>query len=253
MRPQQASPNVIELTPPPAPSSTGSVRFFWLQGVALRIAEHIEGLLHEAPFWNAAPGRTPEKRRLVRVQAQAFLDGTPPLNQFLNQEEKELLLRLVEDEVLGYGALEPLLVDDRVSEVMVVEPSLVYVERAGKLIETSIRFQDEAHLMRVIQAILRPLGRSVSRAWPMADGRLPDGSRVNVVIPPAAVRGPTLTIRKFARKPLLLADLVRLGSINEQMAELLRACAGAAEYGGFRGNRFGENDAAECAERVYPC
>ena len=224
VRPQQASPNVIELTPPPAPSSTGSVRFFWLQGVALRIAEHIEGPLHEAPFWNAAPGRTPEKRRLVRVQAQAFLDGTPPLNQFLNQEEKELLLRLVEDEVLGYGALEPLLVDDRVSEVMVVEPSLVYVERAGKLIETSIRFQDEAHLMRVIQAILRPLGRSVSRAWPMADGRLPDGSRVNVVIPPAAVRGPTLTIRKFARKPLLLADLVRLGSINEQMAELLRAC-----------------------------
>jgi pilus assembly protein CpaF len=192
--------------------------------VALRIAEHIEGPLQEAPFWNASPGRGHEKRRLVRVQAQGFLDETPALNQFLKQEEKELLLRLVEEEILGFGALEPLLADDRVTEVMVIDPSLVYVERAGKMIETSIRFQDEAHLMRVIQAILRPLGRSVSRAWPMADGRLPDGSRVNVVIPPAAVRGPTLTIRKFSRKPLLLADLVRLGSMNEQMAELLRAC-----------------------------
>ncbi|HLW02046.1 MAG TPA: CpaF family protein [Ktedonobacterales bacterium] len=224
LRPGTATVRGVDLAPPPAPSSTGSVRFFWLQGVALRIAERIEGPLQEAPFWNAVSGRTPEKRRSVRTQAQAFLAGTPPLSQFLNPEEKELLLRLVEDEVLGYGALEPLLADDRVSEVMVVEPSLVYVERAGKLIETSIRFQDEAHLMRVIQAILRPLGRSVSRTWPMADGRLPDGSRVNVVIPPAAVKGPTLTIRKFSRKPLLLADLVNLGSISEPMAELLRAC-----------------------------
>jgi pilus assembly protein CpaF len=214
----------VDLLPPPAPAATGSVRFFWLQGVALRIAERIEEPLQAAPFWQAAPGRTPEKRRLVRGQAQGFLEGTPALSQFLKQEERELLLRLVEDEVLGYGALEPLLADERVTEVMVVEPSLVYVERAGKLIETSIRFQDEAHLMRVIQAILRPLGRSVSRAWPMADGRLPDGSRVNVVIPPAAVRGPTLTIRKFSRQPLLLDDLVRLGSMNAQMAELLRAC-----------------------------
>jgi pilus assembly protein CpaF len=224
IRPEAAKVKEIKLAPPPAPSSTGSVRFFWLQGVALRIAERIEGTLQEAPFWDAAPARAPEKRRSVRTQAQAFLDGTPPLNQFLNPDEKELLLRLVEDEVLGYGALEPLLADERVSEVMVVEPALVYVERTGKIIETSIRFQDEAHLMRVIQAILRPLGRSVSRTWPMADGRLPDGSRVNVVIPPAAVRGPTLTIRKFSRKPLLLADLVGLGSISEPMAELLRAC-----------------------------
>ncbi len=224
LRPGMTPPKGLSLAPPPAGSNTGSVRFFWLQGVALRIAEHIEGPLQETPFWKVAPGRTPEKRRLVRVQAQAFLDATPALNQFLKPEEKELLLRLVEEEVLGFGALEPLLADERVTEVMVVEPSLVYVERAGKMIETSIRFQDEAHLMRVIQAILRPLGRSVSRAWPMADGRLPDGSRVNVVIPPAAVRGPTLTIRKFSRKPLLLADLVRLGSMSEQMAELLRAC-----------------------------
>ncbi|HEY7357694.1 MAG TPA: hypothetical protein VH590_14550 [Ktedonobacterales bacterium] len=166
----------VELAPPPAPSSTGSLRFFWLQGVALRIAERIEGPLQEAPFWNAAPGRTPEKRRLVRAQAQAFLDATPALDQFLKQDEKDLLLRLVEDEVLGFGALEPLLADERVNEVMVVEPSLVYVERAGKMIETSIRFQDEGHLLRVIQAILRPLGRSVSRAWPMAACQMARGS-----------------------------------------------------------------------------
>jgi len=215
------------VTPPPASTGTGSLRFFWLQGVALRIAERIEGPLQETPFWKAAPGRNPEKRRLVHLQALAFLKETPALKEFLNHDEQELLVRLVEGEVLGYGALEPLLADERVSRVMVVEPSLVYVERAGKMVETSIRFQDEAHLMRLIQAILRPLGRSVSRAWPMADGRLSDGSRFNVVIPPAAVKGPTLTIRKFARKSLSLDDLVRLGSLNERMAELLRACVRA--------------------------
>jgi pilus assembly protein CpaF len=146
------------------------------------------------------------------------------LKQLQHHDEEEFLLRMVEDEVLGYGPLEPLLVDERVSEIMVVEASLVYVERAGKIVETAIRFQDEDHLMRVIQAILRPLDRSVNRTTPMADGRLPDGSRVNVVIPPAAVKGPTLTIRKFSRKPLLLEDLVALGTMTAPMAELLRAC-----------------------------
>lgn len=130
----------------------------------------------------------------------------------------------MEDELLGYGPLEPLLADEQVSEVMAVDPSLVYVERAGKMMETPIRFQGQGHMMHIINAILRPLGRSVSRAVPLADGRLPDGSRVNVVVPPAAVKGPTLTIRKFARKALTLDDLVGLGTLSEPMAELLRAC-----------------------------
>src|SRR5579885_2944287 len=102
-----------ELTIPPAPSGTGSARFFWLQGVALRIAERIEGPLQAEPFWSASPGRTPEKRQAVRAQAQTFLDRTPGLKQLQHHDEEEFLLRMVEDEVLGYGPLEPLLVDER--------------------------------------------------------------------------------------------------------------------------------------------
>ncbi len=201
----------------------GLARFFWLEELAFRIAEGIEGPLRAAPAWQAATGRTSEKRRAVRAQAQAFLDQMPGISPFQTGEEKELVLRLVEDEALGYGPLDPLLTDERVSEIMVVAPALVYVERLGKVVEAPIRFQHEAHLMRVIEALLRPLGRSVNRAWPMAEGRLPDGSRVNVVIPPAAVKGPTLTIRKFILKPLSLEDLVRLGALNAQMAEFLEA------------------------------
>ncbi len=209
---------------PAAQASSGPEHAFWLQGLAVRVAARIEGPLQDDPAWQASLERTPEKRRAMRAKAQTYIEEAGMQKELQRPEELELLLRLVEDELLGYGPLEPLLADEQVSEVMVVEPTLVYVERGGKILETPIRFQSKGHMLHIINAILRPLGRTVSRAWPLADGRLPDGSRVNVVIPPAAVKGPTLTIRKFARKALTLDDLVRLGTLNEPMAELLRAC-----------------------------
>jgi pilus assembly protein CpaF len=223
--PPQGTPGgAAETSAPPAPPNSGPDHAFWLQGQAVRVAARIEVSLQTDPVWQASLGRTPEKRRAVRTKAQAFIEEEGVQKQLKHPEELELLLRLVEDELLGYGPLEPLLADEQISEVMVVDPTLVYVERAGKMVETPIRFQGQGHMLHIINAILRPLGRSVSRAWPLADGRLPDGSRVNVVVPPAAVRGPTLTIRKFARTALTLDDLVRLGTISAPMAELLRAC-----------------------------
>jgi pilus assembly protein CpaF len=134
---------------------------------------------------------------------------------------------LVLDELLGYGPIGPLLRDPAVSEVMVNGPEQVYVERAGKLEETDIRFESNDHVMEVADRIVRPLGRTVDRRWPMVDARLPDGSRVNIIIPPSALEGPTITIRKFPAQPLTIDDLLRFGSITPPLVEFLRACVAA--------------------------
>jgi pilus assembly protein CpaF len=130
----------------------------------------------------------------------------------------------VVDEVLGFGPIDPLLKDDSVSEVMVNSASQVYVERKGKLILTDVRFRDDAHVMQVIEKIVAPLGRRIDESSPMVDARLPDGSRVNAIIPPLALRGPCITIRKFAKDPLQIGDLVGFGTLTQEMADFLRAC-----------------------------
>lgn len=142
----------------------------------------------------------------------------------LSTEERQRLFRAVLDDILGYGPIEPLLADSAVSEVMVNGPKLVYVERGGVLLKTSIQFDDEAHMMRIINRIIRPLGRRVDRNVPMVDARLPDGSRVNAIIAPCAIDGPSITIRKFSREKLTIDDLIGFGSITEDMALFLRAC-----------------------------
>ncbi len=142
----------------------------------------------------------------------------------LPSQQAQNFYQQVMDELFGYGPIEPFLRDDSVTEIMVNGPHLVYIERQGKLEETTVRFADEAHLMHTIERILRPLGRRVDAKWPMADARLPDGSRVNVIVPPCSVRGPTLTIRKFSRKRLTVEDLVRFGSLTPAVAEFLKAC-----------------------------
>ena len=142
----------------------------------------------------------------------------------LSVSEREEVWEAVRDEVSGFGPIEPLLADDRVSEVMVNGPNLVYAEVKGRVRETDVRFADDDHVMRVIWRILKPLGRRVERKWPMVDARLPDGSRVNAIIPPCALNGPTLTIRKFSKKPLSVNDLIRFGSLTAEIAEFLQAC-----------------------------
>jgi pilus assembly protein CpaF len=128
------------------------------------------------------------------------------------------------DELAGYGPIQPLLDDPEIGEVMVDGPRQVYIERNGELCDTGIVFQDDEHLYRIINRILAPLGRRVDSDHPTADARLPDGSRVNVVIPPVAIGGPCITIRKFLKNKLTADQLVELASLTPNMAEFLRAC-----------------------------
>jgi len=154
--------------------------------------------------------------------------------QLLSQEQirgiAEYRGRLIEeitDEVLGLGPLEPLLRDDSVSEIMVNGPGRIYVERSGRLQRTSYSFRDEEHLSRIIERIVSAVGRHVDEASPMVDARLHDGSRVNVIIPPAAPGGAKLTLRKFARQRFEADDLVRMGSMSEEAVTFLRAAVRA--------------------------
>src|SRR5438094_10254381 len=146
------------------------------------------------------------ERVLRAVTEQLALDRTP-----LTREERRQVTREITDDILGYGPLEPLLRDDSITEVMVNAHDRVYVERLGKIEAADATFVDNAHLLRIIDKIVSQVGRRVDEASPMVDARLPDGSRVNAIIPPLSLRGPTLTIRKFSRDPDTVNDLVSFG------------------------------------------
>jgi len=137
--------------------------------------------------------------------------------------QRQLLARRIEDEVLGLGPLEPLLSDPTVSDILVNGANSVYVERRGKLEPTTITFHDNAHLMNIIDRIVSAVGRRVDESSPMVDARLADGSRVNAIIPPLAIDGPMLSIRRFAVERLGMADLLRFGTLTEPVANVLRA------------------------------
>ncbi len=142
----------------------------------------------------------------------------------LSLAEKERVTEEVLNEVFGLGPLEPLLQDPTVSDILVTTPRLVYVERNGKLQRTPVEFKDNQHLLRIIEKIVARVGRRVDESSPMVDARLPDGSRVNAVIPPVAVDGPLLSIRRFRRDPITAAELVRNLTLTEGMLEVLKAC-----------------------------
>jgi pilus assembly protein CpaF len=137
--------------------------------------------------------------------------------------QRQLLARRIEDEVLGLGPLEPLLNDPTVSDILVNGAKSVYVERRGKIEPTTITFHDDAHLMNIIDRIVSAVGRRVDESSPMVDARLADGSRVNAIIPPLAIDGPVLSIRRFAVERLGIADLLRIGTLTEPVANTLRA------------------------------
>jgi pilus assembly protein CpaF len=138
-------------------------------------------------------------------------------------DRSKIVIEVV-DGVLGFGPIDPLLKDDSVSEVMVNSASQVYVERRGKLVLSDVRFRDDAHVMQVIEKIVAPLGRRIDESSPMVDARLPDGSRVNAIIPPLALKGPCITIRKFAKDPLQVDNLINFGTLTQEMADFLHAC-----------------------------
>ncbi len=144
-------------------------------------------------------------------------------NLVLPLAEKERLCKEIRDELLGYGPLEPLLHDDTVADILVNGYQQVYVERRGRLERSPIRFNDNAHLLKIIEKIASGVGRRVDESCPMVDARLPDGSRVNAIIPPLALDGPVLSIRKFAKEPIRVEDMIQFGTITPEIAAVLDA------------------------------
>jgi len=163
-------------------------------------------------------------RAEIRVAVAKLVDEekTP-----LSLVEKDRVIEEILDEVFGLGPLEPLLQDPTISDILVTTPKLVYVERAGKLYRTPVEFKDDAHLLRIIEKIVSRVGRRVDESSPLVDARLPDGSRVNAAIPPVAVDGPLLSIRRFGRHGMKGEDLVTKLSLTEGMLELLKSCVKA--------------------------
>jgi pilus assembly protein CpaF len=168
--------------------------------------------------------KTDEVRRNVEEIFSEILDAE---NIVLTRVDRARLFEAVAAEILGFGPIEPLLRDHSVSEIMVNGPRMVYIERHGRLEKTNIQFQNDEHVNRIIDRIVAPLGRRIDESSPYVDARLPDGSRVNAVIPPLSLNGPVLTIRKFAKTPLTPDDLIRFGTFTPEMATFLKACVEA--------------------------
>ncbi|MDF2532283.1 MAG: type secretion system protein [Clostridia bacterium] len=143
---------------------------------------------------------------------------------YISRTEKQDIINYIIDETIGFGPISKYLMDETVSEVMVNGPKQVYVERSGKLQITDACFEDNKHVMRIIEKIVSPLGRRIDESSPMVDARLPDGSRVNAIIPPLALDGPTITIRKFSKKPLEMSSLTGYGTLTPEMALFIEAC-----------------------------
>ncbi|MDK2824506.1 MAG: pilus assembly protein CpaF [Clostridia bacterium] len=146
---------------------------------------------------------------------------------FLPFSERQKIATELLAEVLGFGPIETLIRDDDVTEIMVNGPKQVYVERKGKLTLTDITFRDDDHVLHVIEKIVAPIGRRIDESMPMVDARLPDGSRVNAIIPPLSLKGPSITIRKFSKDPLKIHDLIRFGTLTPSIAKFLDACVKA--------------------------
>jgi len=202
------------------------------------------------PFLGAMPARESFREAKYRVQTRLINELDPKLdltNQVevrrqieelfgkiadeeglaLTRAERVRMLEQITDEILGLGPMEPLLRDETVTEVMVNGPQQVYIEREGRLELTNVTFQNDEHVMKIIQRIIAPIGRRIDESSPMVDARLADGSRVNAIIPPLSLVGPVITIRKFSATPFTVEDLIRFGTATPDMFEFLEACVKA--------------------------
>jgi pilus assembly protein CpaF len=208
------------------------------------------GAAANRPFLGAMPARESFREAKFRVQNRLINELDPKLdlsNQVevrrqieelfgkiadeeglaLTRAERVRMLEQITDEILGLGPLEPLLRDETITEVMVNGPQQVYIEREGRLELTNVTFQNDEHVMKIIQRIIAPIGRRVDESSPMVDARLADGSRVNAIIPPLSLVGPVVTIRKFSATPFTVEDLIRFGTSTTEMFEFLEACVKA--------------------------
>jgi pilus assembly protein CpaF len=188
----------------------------------------IKGAVHDRIIGELGEMANEMDHDAISQRAEEVLDGyLSGRNIDLGRQEREHLLRALLADILGYGPLDVLLADESISDIMVNGPSRVYIERNTKMQRAAVKFDSDQHLMQVIQRIVVGVGRRVDETSPMVDARLPDGSRVNVIIPPLAVKGAAVTIRKFRRDPLQIDDLITNGTLTREMAEFLQACVNA--------------------------
>src|SRR6202142_2391831 len=218
-------PSTGPATPPPGPpaqrlmSSQGPVRESF-RDVKFRIQSRvIQDLDPKLDLSNQVEVRRQIEEIFGRVIDEEGLA--------LTRAERVRMVEQITDEIIGLGPLEPLLRDESITEVMVNGPRQVYIERAGKLELTNVVFQNDDHVMRIIDRIIAPIGRRVDESSPMVDARLTDGSRVNAIIPPLSLVGPVITIRKFSASPFTVDDLVQFGTATPEMFDFLKACVEA--------------------------
>ncbi len=165
--------------------------------------------------------QTSEVRATIQEMFETMLQEE---RSVLSRSEKQKLFESIVAEILGFGPLEQFLGNDEITEIMVNGPKNVYIEQNGRIIKTPVTFENNDHLMRIIDRIVAPLGRRIDEGSPMVDARLPDGSRVNAVIPPISLVGPTLTVRIFSKTPLTVENLIEFGTITPEAIEFLKAC-----------------------------
>lgn len=165
--------------------------------------------------------RTDEVRRTIQNLFEQILTEE---NIVLSRPERARLFEQISAEILGFGPLQSLLEDDTITEIMVNGPKNVYIERKGKVHRVPITFESNDHVMRIIDRIVAPLGRRIDESSPYVDARLPDGSRVNAVIPPISLVGPVLTIRKFSKNPITVEQMIQFGSVSAEAVQFLKAC-----------------------------
>ena len=168
--------------------------------------------------------RTEDVRKTILELFEQILSEE---NIVLSRPEKQRLLDQITAEILGLGPLQALLEDESITEIMVNGPRNIYIERKGKIHRVPVTFENHEHVMRIIDRIVAPLGRRIDESSPYVDARLPDGSRVNAVIPPISLIGPTLTIRKFAKNPITIEQLIQFGSLTPEAMQFLKACVEA--------------------------
>jgi len=208
--------------PKPTPLQAGAARKESREQRFLRIKQDVHRHLIAALDTGSATAlKDHELRRELRRGIEDLCRYRADL---LNEGERERLINEVIDETLGLGPIEPLLRDPTISDILINGPKVVYVERRGRLERTNVAFHDEDHLVEIVQRIASKIGRRLDEANPMVDARLADGSRVNAVIRPLALDGALVSIRRFAAKPLIAADLISRGSICKEMVEFLAAC-----------------------------
>ncbi|MBM7804935.1 pilus assembly protein CpaF [Geodermatophilus bullaregiensis] len=212
--------------PPPRPAAAGTAPAPAATDALARLKDRVGKALFErmGSRINSPDLGEEQLRTIVLGELDAVVeDERIPLSP----DERQRLTAELADDVLGYGPLQRLLDDATVTEIMVNGPEMIYVEQRGRLVRSTARFTSEEHLRRVIDRIVSRVGRRIDESSPLVDARLADGSRVNAVIPPLAFSGSTLTIRKFAKDPFTVDDLIGFGTLTPEMAELLRACVEA--------------------------